>query len=269
MTGERPIGEDDLQAFVDGRLPSAAIRGDQGLSGGPAVPCRTGGARDRAARGPAREAGLQGAGARSLAPAGRQHPRVPAPCADGSSSRCRGNRLARDRRRSGRFRGRVVGFRVARAGRDGECRRHGHRRPPHLCERAAASGRGGRRSGSPSRAMAVAPGRQAARGAEPQSPGLPAHRRAAPARGQRGCGALHVRECRRRPPDALYALGRKSNRTRHSGSKRRMASPPSPGSTTGLSYVVTAKVDRGELLPIAETIYKQFEATNDAAKSRS
>jgi anti-sigma factor RsiW len=37
----------------------------------------------------------------------------------------------------------------------------------------------------------------------------------------------------------------------------------------GLSYVVTAKVDRGELLPIAETIYKQFEATNDAAKSRS
>ena len=37
----------------------------------------------------------------------------------------------------------------------------------------------------------------------------------------------------------------------------------------GLSYVVTAKVDRGELLPIAETIYKQFEATSDAAKSRS
>jgi len=37
----------------------------------------------------------------------------------------------------------------------------------------------------------------------------------------------------------------------------------------GLSYVVSAKVDRAELLPIAETIYKQFEATNDAAKGRS
>ena len=31
----------------------------------------------------------------------------------------------------------------------------------------------------------------------------------------------------------------------------------------GLSYVVTARVDRAQLLPIAETIYKQLEAAND------
>ncbi|WP_201837132.1 anti-sigma factor [Microvirga zambiensis] len=37
----------------------------------------------------------------------------------------------------------------------------------------------------------------------------------------------------------------------------------------GLSYVVSARVDRAQLLPIAETIYKQFEATSDPAKSRS
>lgn len=36
----------------------------------------------------------------------------------------------------------------------------------------------------------------------------------------------------------------------------------------GLSYVVTAKAERAQLLPIAEAIYKQFEATNDPAKSR-
>jgi len=36
----------------------------------------------------------------------------------------------------------------------------------------------------------------------------------------------------------------------------------------GLSYVVTAKVERAQLLPIAETIYRQFEATGDPAKSR-
>ncbi|MBM6581117.1 anti-sigma factor [Microvirga sp. BT689] len=36
----------------------------------------------------------------------------------------------------------------------------------------------------------------------------------------------------------------------------------------GLSYVVTARVDRAQLLPIAETIYKQLEAANDPAKSR-
>ncbi|MBM1169845.1 anti-sigma factor family protein [Microvirga arabica] len=36
----------------------------------------------------------------------------------------------------------------------------------------------------------------------------------------------------------------------------------------GLSYVVTAKVDRAQLLPIAEAIYRQFEATGEPAKSR-
>ena len=36
----------------------------------------------------------------------------------------------------------------------------------------------------------------------------------------------------------------------------------------GLSYVVTAKVERAQLLPIAETIYRQFEAAGDPAKSR-
>jgi anti-sigma factor RsiW len=34
----------------------------------------------------------------------------------------------------------------------------------------------------------------------------------------------------------------------------------------GLSYVVTAKVERAQLLPIAETIYRQFEATGGPAK---
>lgn len=34
----------------------------------------------------------------------------------------------------------------------------------------------------------------------------------------------------------------------------------------GLSYVVSAKADRGQLLPIAQSIYKQFEATGDAAR---
>ncbi|MGO4525221.1 anti-sigma factor [Microvirga sp. 2MCAF35] len=34
----------------------------------------------------------------------------------------------------------------------------------------------------------------------------------------------------------------------------------------GLSYVVTAKVSRAELLPIAEVIYKQLEATSEPAK---
>lgn len=37
----------------------------------------------------------------------------------------------------------------------------------------------------------------------------------------------------------------------------------------GLSYVVTAKADRAQLLPIAEAIYKQFEAASDPAKGRS
>lgn len=36
----------------------------------------------------------------------------------------------------------------------------------------------------------------------------------------------------------------------------------------GLSYVVSAKADRTQLLPIAESIYKQFEATGDAARGR-
>ncbi|EIM27796.1 anti-sigma factor family protein [Microvirga lotononidis] len=36
----------------------------------------------------------------------------------------------------------------------------------------------------------------------------------------------------------------------------------------GLSYVVTAKADRAQLLPIAEAIYKQFAATGDPAKGR-
>jgi anti-sigma factor RsiW len=36
----------------------------------------------------------------------------------------------------------------------------------------------------------------------------------------------------------------------------------------GLSYVVTAKVERAQLLPIAETIYRQFEAAGNPAKSR-
>jgi anti-sigma factor RsiW len=36
----------------------------------------------------------------------------------------------------------------------------------------------------------------------------------------------------------------------------------------GLSYVVSAKADRTQLLPIAEAIYKQFEATGDPAKGR-
>jgi anti-sigma factor RsiW len=36
----------------------------------------------------------------------------------------------------------------------------------------------------------------------------------------------------------------------------------------GLSYVVSAKADRAQLLPIAESIYKQFEATGDAARGR-
>ncbi|MGF9758626.1 anti-sigma factor [Microvirga sp. 0TCS3.31] len=35
----------------------------------------------------------------------------------------------------------------------------------------------------------------------------------------------------------------------------------------GLSYVVTAKAERAQLLPIAETIYRQFEATGNPAKS--
>jgi anti-sigma factor RsiW len=37
----------------------------------------------------------------------------------------------------------------------------------------------------------------------------------------------------------------------------------------GLSYVVSARVGRAQLLPIAETIFKQFEATSDPAKGRS
>ncbi len=36
----------------------------------------------------------------------------------------------------------------------------------------------------------------------------------------------------------------------------------------GLSYVVSAKADRAQLLPIAESIYKQFEAAGDAARGR-
>ncbi len=36
----------------------------------------------------------------------------------------------------------------------------------------------------------------------------------------------------------------------------------------GLSYVVTAKEDRARLLPIAEAIYKQLEPTGNPAKSR-
>lgn len=36
----------------------------------------------------------------------------------------------------------------------------------------------------------------------------------------------------------------------------------------GLSYVVTAKAERAQLLPIAETIYRQFEAPGDPAKGR-
>jgi len=36
----------------------------------------------------------------------------------------------------------------------------------------------------------------------------------------------------------------------------------------GLSYVVSAREDRARLLPIAETIYKQLEATDDPAKGR-
>nr|WP_210277586.1 anti-sigma factor [Microvirga lupini] len=36
----------------------------------------------------------------------------------------------------------------------------------------------------------------------------------------------------------------------------------------GLSYVVTAKVERAQLLPIAEAIYRQFEATGEPAKGR-
>jgi anti-sigma factor RsiW len=36
----------------------------------------------------------------------------------------------------------------------------------------------------------------------------------------------------------------------------------------GLSYVVTAKVERAQLLPIAEAIYRQFDAISDPAKSR-
>jgi anti-sigma factor RsiW len=37
----------------------------------------------------------------------------------------------------------------------------------------------------------------------------------------------------------------------------------------GLSYVVTARVDRAQLLPIAEAIHRQFEVASDPAKSRS
>jgi anti-sigma factor RsiW len=36
----------------------------------------------------------------------------------------------------------------------------------------------------------------------------------------------------------------------------------------GLSYVVSAKADRTQLLPIAEAIYKQLETTSDPAKGR-
>lgn len=36
----------------------------------------------------------------------------------------------------------------------------------------------------------------------------------------------------------------------------------------GLSYVVSAKADRSHLLPIAEAIYHQFEATSDPSKGR-
>jgi anti-sigma factor RsiW len=36
----------------------------------------------------------------------------------------------------------------------------------------------------------------------------------------------------------------------------------------GLSYVVSAKTDRAQLLPIAEVIYHQFEATSGPAKGR-
>ncbi|PVE26379.1 anti-sigma factor [Microvirga sp. KLBC 81] len=36
----------------------------------------------------------------------------------------------------------------------------------------------------------------------------------------------------------------------------------------GLSYVVSAKADRAQLLPIAEAIYHQFEATGDPARGR-
>lgn len=36
----------------------------------------------------------------------------------------------------------------------------------------------------------------------------------------------------------------------------------------GLSYVVSARTERAQLLPIAEAIYRQFEATGDPAKSR-
>lgn len=36
----------------------------------------------------------------------------------------------------------------------------------------------------------------------------------------------------------------------------------------GLSYVVSAKADRAQLLPIAESIYKQFEATGSATQGR-
>ena len=36
----------------------------------------------------------------------------------------------------------------------------------------------------------------------------------------------------------------------------------------GLSYVVTARVERAQLLPIAEAIYRQFEAAGDPAKGR-
>ncbi|MBD2746990.1 anti-sigma factor [Microvirga sp. BT688] len=36
----------------------------------------------------------------------------------------------------------------------------------------------------------------------------------------------------------------------------------------GLSYVVTAKAERAQLLPIAETIYRQFDATGDPVKGR-
>ena len=36
----------------------------------------------------------------------------------------------------------------------------------------------------------------------------------------------------------------------------------------GLSYVVTVKADRNQLLPIAEEIYKQLETTGDPAKGR-
>jgi anti-sigma factor RsiW len=37
----------------------------------------------------------------------------------------------------------------------------------------------------------------------------------------------------------------------------------------GLSYVVSAKTDRAQLLPIAEAIHRQFEATSDPVKDRS